>query len=255
MPHAALAQTPSIDPELRAEGERLQAEALAHVDAERWGLAAETYERVYEIARRAGSPRAPVALWDRGLALMRIPGREADARASFQRFLDESTPLTEDAEIRDWRSTALEHIAELNARIGPEQDEPEPVRPSEAEPSESREGPRAGELSPVGPVVLAAGIAALGVGGVFGALALTAESSLAERCGGFACVDTPQHRAAYDEMRTFGAVTDAMLVVGGLAAITGAILTFTLTEGGSAETTASAALRPDGAELAIGGSF
>lgn len=255
-PAATLGQEPSIPEEVRAQGRQLQSEARAHVDAERWALAAQTYRQVYDLGREHGLAQAPLALWNVGLALMRIPGREVEARDAFRQFLDESTALTEDPQVRDWRSTALEHIAELDARIGPpsEEEGENEAGEGEAEPNEVQApATSGGGISPVGPVVLAAGVIALGVGGVFGALALTAESSLAERCGGLACLDTPQHRGAYDEMRTFGVVADVMLIVGGLAAITGTILTFTLTEGGG--TTASAVLRPGGAEFVIGGSF
>src|SRR5690606_12625608 len=89
----------------------------AHVEAERWALAAEAYRELYDFSREHGAPQAPIALWNVGLALLRVPGREAEARDAFQRFLDESTTLTDDPQVRDWRSTALEHIAELEARI------------------------------------------------------------------------------------------------------------------------------------------
>lgn len=239
---------PHVDEATRAELARIRDEAIALDDAGRYALAAQRYLDLHAAMQRAGLPRAPVALWSAGLALTRVPGRERDARATLQRFLAESTTLTEDAQIRDWRSTALEHVAELEARIG------SATSAGGDAPGERREAPSGG-ISPVGPIVLGAGVLTLGVGAVFGALALTRENDLATRCGGLACLDTPEHRGIDDEMRTFGAVTDVLLVVGGVAGITGTILTFVLTEGGSTETSATASLRPGGAELAIRGRF
>lgn len=132
------------------------------------------------------------------------------------------------------------------------------VPEGESRPAEAESGAGASDagtnISPIGPIVLGAGVLTLGVAGVFGALALTRDGDLSGRCGGSRCLDTPEHRAIDDEMRTFGTATDVLLVIGGVTAITGAILTFTLTEGDS-ETAASAAFHPGGGELSIRGSF
>lgn len=256
-------EEPDIPPDVRARGRRLQDEARAHVEAERWALAAEAYRELYDFSREHGAPQAPIALWNVGLALLRVPGREAEARDAFQRFLDESTTLTDDPQVRDWRSTALEHIAELEARISSSDasatgdDDGDAHAPNDAHGSNDVPAPSSGGgISPIGPVLLGTGVLSLGVAGVFGALALTCESDLRNRCGGLVCLDTPEHRGINDEMRLFGGVTDVLLVAGGLVAVTGLILTFTLTEGGAGSaTTATATLRPGGAQLAIGVSF
>lgn len=254
MAPVALAQAPSIDPELRAEGERLQAEALAHVDAERWGLAAETYERVYDIARRAGSPRAPVALWDRGLALMRIPGREAEARASFQRFLDESTPLTEDAEIRDWRSTALEHIAELNARIGSDEPETSSNDPEGAPAPTAPDPVPTTSVSPAGPIVLGVGGAMLIAGAITGGLALAEHGTITSMCNAETMRCPPDLQERADDLAALSIATDVLLWGGLAIAATGAILTFVLRDGGS-DATVRASCGSTGCAAVLTGSY
>lgn len=224
---------------------------MAHVQAQRWALAADSFRQIYELGRQHGVPRAPVALWDMGLALMRIPGREMEARDAFRRFLDESTTLTDDAQVRDWRSTALEHIAELEARVG--------AARSDGSGGGAGGGTQPGTtISPIGPIVLGVGLATVATGAVFGALALVREGELVTRCGGTACLNTPEHHAIYDEMRLFGGVTDVLLVVGGLVAATGLVLTFTLTEsaGGSApRARAGFGASASGAQLQVVGEF
>ncbi|MCZ7677818.1 MAG: hypothetical protein M5U28_03175 [Sandaracinaceae bacterium] len=210
---------------------------MAHVEAERWALAAEAFRQTYELGREYNVPQAPIGLWNMGLALMRIPGREAEAIDIFRRFLDESTTLTDDAEIRDWRSTAVEHIAELEARIGSgeasteegrEEDAGEHVDETAADAQPVPSG--GGGISPIGPIVLGAGILGLGIGAVLGALALVDDGALNTRCGGTACPDTAENHGTYSEMWSLAAASDVALIVGGLAAVTGLVLSIVLRE-------------------------
>ncbi|MCC6874291.1 MAG: hypothetical protein IT378_08265 [Sandaracinaceae bacterium] len=200
---------------------------------------------------RLGMPRAPVALWNAGRALANVPGREREARDVLQRFLDGTTALANEADVAEFRSAAVARIAELDARIG--NDEPATTSPptTSTEPTSSA----GGSISPVGPIVLGSGIGILGVAVVFGVLAVTHEADLKNRCGGTDCPNTPENHAFYDEMRAFGAVTDVLLIIGGVTSVVGTIVTFTLNEGGRTEASASARARPGGAEVVIAGSF
>jgi hypothetical protein len=250
---AQAGQQPEGQGQAREEAGRLLSEAEAHTDAGRHALAARTYLSMYEVMRSGGLPRAPIALYSAGRALAQVPGREREAREVLQRFLNESTTLTEDPQVRDWRSSALEQITELEARL-----------PSQSEPDEQAGGgpsgttqaqPTTTTTSPWGPITLGVGLATLATAGVLGALALVKESDLTTRCGGTRCLDTPEHRGLYEDMRLLGGATDVLLVVGGLLAAGGLVLTLTLTEPSDQAPRAQAILRPGGAELALEGNF
>ncbi|MCA9607907.1 MAG: hypothetical protein KC619_19995 [Myxococcales bacterium] len=197
-------------------------EAQAHAEGGRHALAAQRYLDAYDLMREAHMRRAPLVLWNAGDELSHVPGREQDAINAIRRFLEESTTLADEAaQVRDWRSSAMGLLDDLEARASP--DEPGhgagPERPA-SEPE--------GHLSPIGPVVLGAGIVVLGVGAIFGALALVDESRLSDLCGGDVCLDTEEHRSLHSEMTTFANVSDALLISGGLVAVTGLVLLFAL---------------------------
>jgi hypothetical protein len=243
---------------------QLLAQAQAHYDGGRKALAAQTYLELYELLREAGHPRAPIALWNAGNTLTDVPGRERDAIETLRRFLDESTALTDDQDVRDWRSEAVSLIDELEARVGPEphgaatEQLSEPAEDARvAEPPDDMSGEEGGGgISPIGPIVLGVGIATAAVGGVLGALALVRDGELAGRCAERTCLDTPENRATNHEMRTLSIAADAMLVAGGLIAIGGIALVLVLNDGGSApETNATATLRVGPGQLEVWGTF
>src|SRR5689334_21308775 len=106
--HVARAQNDaegSLSPE-RVEARRLLQLAQDHEQAEHWALATQTYLELHAFMQLHSFARAPVALWNAGLALSHVPGREREAAELMQRFLDDSnTPaLTEASDVRDWRS-------------------------------------------------------------------------------------------------------------------------------------------------------
>lgn len=222
-----------VPPEIRAQGRQLQERALAHVEAQQWALAADTYRQVYELGREHGVARAPVALWDMGLALMRTPGREADARAAFRRFLDESTTLTDDPQVRDWRSTAVEHIAELDARLGrsSELNAPgdAPTNGSEVPVEPRGDGLTAPEsamttrISPVGPVVLGLGGVVAVTGAVIGGVVLAQDGTLAAMCSGGHCPEASRPLA--NEIERLALTSDVLVISGATIALTGILLT------------------------------
>lgn len=238
-PAAAPAQEPaqqdSISEEVRAQGRRLQAEARAHVDAQRWALAAQTYRQVYELGREHGVPQAPIALWNVGLALMRIPGHEVEARDAFRLFLDGSTTLTEDAQVRDWRSTALEHIAELDARIGTSVTQGTGVEPADGAAEDDVDGADeaqpasgGGGVSPAGPVVLGLGALVLAAGAVLGGVVLAQDGELAAMCTDGRCPDTA--RPLVQDQARLALSSDVLVITGAAVALTGLLLTLFLRE-------------------------
>jgi hypothetical protein len=196
------------------EARRILSEAQAHDDAGRYALAYERYIDLYEHMRASALPRAAVALWNAGIALRQVPGREADARDTLQRFLDESTSMTGDPQVRDWRSTAVEHIAELDART--RQDEPEP-----------EVAPDPGGLSPVGPIVLSIGGAIVVAGLVLGGVALSVDGDFEDMCPSRMNCDEST-RSTYDRATTLAGIADAMWITGAVTGLVGLVLTFAL---------------------------
>ncbi len=231
----------------RDRAEQAIEEANAHAEEGRHALAAERYLDGYDLMREAGMPNAPLVLWMAGDQLSQLPGRERDAIETLRRFLHESTTLADEAaQVRDWRSSALSRLDELEARVSPE--ESETAAPTE-------QGPQRREhLSPIGPIVLGIGIGALGVGGVFGALALVHESSLSEMCGGDVCLDSEENRSLHSEMLAFSGVSDGFLIGGGLVAVTGLVLLFAL-DPDTEEVAPEAACTTSGCWAGVRGSF
>ena len=250
----------SIPPEVRAEGRRLQTEARAHIQGERWALAATAFERLYELGRAHGLASAPIALWDMSLALMRIPGREREARDGFRRFLDESTALTDDDEVRDFRSGAVERIAELDARIGDAEPSepnatPAPAPEPEASVSSARASEAHGGVHPIGPVVLAVGGAALVAGVLIGAFSLGQASQFRGMCDDLSMCPTAL-RPQYDEMRALSAAADVLYVAGGITAALGLVLTLLVQEEPEERAVAmDFGCGPTGCRADIGGRF
>lgn len=225
--------------EAAAEARRIFVEGRAHEEARRYALAAERYQEAHDIMRRAALERAAVALYWAGRALSHVPGRERDARSAFQGFIDSSTLLTEDEQVRDWRSAALEQIAELDARIGPEPESPEAPEgadldsptsdiPQETERNQDRDG---GGLSPVGPVLMGVGGGAVIAGLVMVGVAYVQNQDQAGRCPDFVGCD-PAMREEADSTLALGLAGDVVWVAGGAVAIAGLVLTLVLEEEG-----------------------
>jgi len=235
--------------EARDEARRLLVEAQDHSDAGRHALAAERYLTMYDVMHEAGLPRASIALYSAGRALAEVPGREREARETLQRFLTESTTLTDDPQVRDWRSNAVEEITELDARI-------EVAAPEEEDaPNEIASAPpEGGTISPVGPIVLGIGGAAVLAGLITGGVALAEGDDLRARCGGSVCPDSDQGRI--DNVTALSNATDALLFGGAAVAVVGLVLTLVLREGDSAEGPRAAfSCSARGCAASVGGSF
>lgn len=199
-------------------------------------------------------PRAPVALWSAANALNELPGREEEAIDLLRRFLDESTALTDDERIRDWRSMAVTMIDELEARRGPRAMETE----AEAVPPELNVDIDAqhdeGSISPVGPIVLGIGAASVLAGIITGSVALEEGDSLRAECGGSTCPSSEQDRIA--QVTALSNTTDGLLFGGAAVAAAGLVLTLVLREGGDEEAPTAAMLCTErGCSISFGGSF
>ena len=195
-------------------------------------MAAQRFLELYDVMHGADLPRAPVALWSAGLSLSELPGREEEALRVLRQFLSESTTLTDDAEVRDWRSEAVSLIDELEARApaagtsaseelgAPDETSVTPDNPDEES---------TGRASPAGPVILAVGGVTLVVGVIVGAFSLSMDAAFRDECDDLTMCPT-RLRPQYEEMRTFSTVADVLMVAGGAVAIAGLVLTLVLTE-------------------------
>jgi tetratricopeptide (TPR) repeat protein len=218
----ALAQAPrppAIDEATRAELARLRDEAIAHDDAGRYALAAESYQELYDGMTRVHHPRAYVALWNRGLVLMQIPGRENEARETIQRFLEESTLLDSDPEVAAFRSEAPTGIAEIDARVGSDASQEEDQR-------QDAVADRGGVL-PVGPVVLGIGGALVVAGVILGGVAVSIDGDFESMCP--TRMNCPESaRPAYDNATTLATIADVIWLRGSVIGVTGLVLTLAL---------------------------
>lgn len=236
----------------RREARRLYAEADALTAAEQWARAADAWMRLHDYMEAHDFPRAVVGYHNVCLALSHLPGRESDAIDACRRFLDgsNSPTLTEDAQIRDFRSGALERIAELEARIGADTEPAEGEAVGEDAAPSARSG---GGTSPVGPIVLGIGIVAVLAGIITGAVALVDGDALRADCGGSMCPPSEQDRVS--SVTGLSNATDALLIGGGVVAVTGLILTFVLRDGGGEAPQAAIACDSTGCAASVRGAF
>ncbi len=186
-----------------------------------------------------GNPRAPVALWNVGLSLSRIPGREREARDTMQRFVDESTALASDPEVSGFRTQASERIAELNARLEGGGASAGPA-PSAGEPAAGAGAPSStSSLSPVGPIVLGAGGAMLIAGAIFGGIAIDQRDEFLSGCDASGTTCPTAYRSWKDEIESLSLASDILLFGGAAVAVTGLILTLLLREESASSPSAS----------------
>jgi hypothetical protein len=168
-----------------------------------------------------------------------VPGREREARDVIQRFLDESTALSNEPDVADFRSAAVARLAEVNARI--ESGGRAPDAPSQG-----------GSVSPVGPIVIGVGAAAILASVITGVLALDASRASEEGCADGLC--PPENEARHEDAVTLGNVTDGLLFPGIGIAAAGIILTLVL-PGESGSAPLAAACTVDGCVLSARARF
>ncbi|MGE3630429.1 MAG: hypothetical protein AB7P00_10970 [Sandaracinaceae bacterium] len=239
------------DDATRERARALVAEAQAHEDGGRWVLAAQTYQQLYDLMSQAGLPRASVALWTAGSDLARVPGRERDASDILRRFLAESGALASDPEIAGYRAEAPRLIAELEARVAPGQVETRSSSDLQAPASHTETS-----ISPVGPVILGVGAAAIVAGIIVGALGVAQDGDLAGQCP--TRMDCPLDlESRYSEAQTLAGVGDGLWIGGAVVAAVGLVLTLVLTEerteASTGTTSVSVGCGPTG--CSVGGRF
>jgi hypothetical protein len=242
----------ALTPE-RIEARRILAEGNAHCDSESWAQCAMSFTQLYEYMRAHAFERAPRALYNAGLALSRLPGRERQARDTLQRFLDESVTLLDVEGIAEDRSHAVQVIGDLDARIhlaeGGAPDHTAGDTPRSG-PSDVVPAPEAGPLSPIGPVVLGFGAAMLLAGGIVGAVVLVQDDDLDAMCPDSRCPESA--RGLADDIAGLALASDVLSIGGGVVAVVGLILTLTLREDAPA---ATAGCGPDGCGVQLRGRF
>lgn len=242
------AQEAERDPR-ETEARQAFLEGREHFDDERFRLAVESFRRAHQLLSEAGSPMAPTILYNVATALDELPGHQVEARDTYRRFLAEATDQVDP----DLRRTVQMRIRELDLSIAERSDEAAPTD-EVTEPAAPADEPAEERMSIVGPIVAAGGGALLVTGAILGAIALGQGNDIEEACPELtAC--SPALRSDYDQMRT-RSVTADVLIFGGLAvAAVGAVLMFTLKDGGDDDVSVGAACDGQGCYASARGSF
>lgn len=201
-----------------------------------FGAAALEFQEAYRLSSRSE------LLYNLYLSL-RDAGQMRPAAEALRAYLG-AVPDAENAAVLRAR------LATLDAQFAREDaGEPPADPPPLSEPPTGIEPPASG-VSPVGPIVLGAGGAALIAGVVTGVLTLDARSRLDALCPDRAC--PPGFEGTRDEGSALAAVTDVLLIGGGVVAATGLVLTLVL-PGEPSEPAVSVAFAP--ASISFRGSF
>ncbi|MBZ0118538.1 MAG: hypothetical protein K8H88_16160 [Sandaracinaceae bacterium] len=240
------AASSQISDGVRAELRRLLGEADAHFEAGRHALAFQGYMALHARMEELGMPRATVALWNAGRALAQVPGREREAREILQRFLDGSTAFANETDVAEFRSAAVARIAELDARIGSAN------ATSVSEPAGPPPPAASASMSPIGPVLLGIGGAALITSFIVGGVALAQGDTLRAECGGV-CTEAERPRA--NDVQLLSGITDALLFGGAAIAVTGLVLTLLLRDGPNPPSSVALACDSSGCAGAWQGTF
>src|SRR5690606_12579561 len=120
--HSAAAQTAPAEP---SPARQAFEEGREHFEDRRYRLAAESFQRAYELMREEGLPNAWMILYNLGTSLDEIPGREQDARDAYAGYVaeaerSETEPASRVARVRN-------RIRELELRIAAMAPEPAPT--------------------------------------------------------------------------------------------------------------------------------
>lgn len=219
-------------------------EGREHFDDQRYLLAAESFQRAYDLMLEAGMPNAWLILFNLGTSLDEIRGRERDARAAYAGYL-EGAPVT-DEESAQRVALVQSRIRELDLRIAAASSEP---RDSSEEAGADTTPPSAPEttLSPIGPVVLASGGALLVAGAVVAAVLAVENDAFFAMCDAGVCPSSS--RASAESVRDLAIATDVLLIGGAVVAATGLVLTLLLRDEVDEAPPVAAACGPDGCSI------
>ena len=229
MPHLARAQEPAAGLEsARAAFDQGTAayERELFTEAEDW------FGRAYD-EMPVDHPRRGLILMNIALAIERQGGRERDALAAWRLFRN----APGEAEVEDIQR-ADSRIRELAARL---------ERRSMAAADVDR-GPHI-----AGPILLAAGGAAVIAGVIVGGISLATDGDLRAACPDAHCADTAANRDLHAEVMLLSNVADALWIGGAVVAATGLVLTFVLTE--DSDVSGSAVCAPAGCAVTLRSSF
>ncbi len=244
-PTTAEAQGEEEDSVQVSRARALFEEASQHHRDGRHALAAEAFQEAFDLLAEEQHPGAALILYNLGASLAEIPGRECDAKAAYTRFLQEAD--ASNPSVQENLRTVQQRIRELDARVGScQEDSAELPTSATSEPSPG--------LSPVGPILIGVGGAAVIAGAIVGALALMTDSDLSTSCGGDTCADTPEHRATHDELTLYAGLADGLLIGGAAIAALGVVLTLVL-EGEGDSPAVSAGCTGDRCAAVVWGTF
>lgn len=197
------------------EGEALfQSDSYAHAEAE--------FRRAYELM--AGHPRRALVLVNVARSIEEQPGREREALETYEQMLAE-TEGSSDAAIEEGRTTARARIAQLRARLEARR---QGDGATSSQDGQAETSPTDSSISPVGPILLAAGGAVLLAGTITGGVALAERDSLLARCVGRSCPPDAEDQAA--TVSGLALATDVLLFGGAAIAVVGLVLTLILRE-------------------------
>lgn len=225
-----------IPPEARAAF----AQAESAYERELFTEAEDSFRRAYELVP-VTNPRRALLLLNIAVVVERQTGRDGEALELWERFRREAASVAE-AELL---VRADDRIRELRARIERRQQDAatEVPAPESDVASES--------ISPVGPVVLGIGGAALVAGAILGGVVLAQDASLVAMCPGGRCND-PSALSLARDVEQMAIATDALFIAGSVVAATGLLLTVLLKD---QTVHASAGCGPDECGLLVRGVF
>lgn len=236
-PIGVVAQQADNGPRVQEAREHFDA-ADEHYAADRFALAAQEYQAAYELLATANHPRAGLVLFNVGRSEIQIRGHEAQARSAFEEFL-RRTPVN--AETQDNIRRAQQYLEDLDARDA--ELSPEPPTNSEGH-----------GISPVGPIILGAGGAALLTGLVLVSVAGVQDGELLDRCPEQTGCNATL-RSDVDSTRTLAVAGDILWIAGAVVAAGGLVLTLVLTDESSSPDRVSLQSVPGGGLVSAGWSF
>lgn len=202
-------------------------EGREHFEDRRYGLAAESFLRAYELMRAEGLPNTWMILYNLGTSLDEIPGREQEARDAYAGYLAEAErsdtePASRVALVRNRiRELELRIAAMAPSPIAADGDADDEVQVAPAPPPEPET-----TVSPIGPVVLASGGALLLASAITGIVLAVENESLLSSCGGGVCPASSRGQA--EHVQAIGIATDVLWIGGAALAATGLALTLLL---------------------------
>lgn len=224
----SLASAQDEDPRV-AEARRHFELGDEHFEAGRFALSAEEFQRAYGLMREAGHPNAPLVLFNVGRSMEEL-GRDDEARDAYREF------LAAEPDNDELVQNARERLARLGGDGG------------------GGGGEGGGSISPIGPIVMGAGGAALITGLILGGVALAQDGGVGDMCPSrMSCPDSL--RGQYDDAQTLALVGDILWISGAVIAATGLVLTLVLHDDSGESATASMSCGPGGCGLSLEGSF